>query len=73
MITYQITYHKCPFCRQGNMNFQPEPEPKYTVPTVVPCTMVQLPGYSHRCSSCNKSMQLDKPHPIQTETVTTQF
>ena len=68
MTTITRINYKCPFCRVGFMLTMPELEPKYTVPTVVPCTMVQPPGYSHRCSSCNKSMQLDKPHPITTET-----
>ena len=71
MTTTQITYYKCPFCRVGNMTHAPYLSTT-SVSGCTPCIQVIPSGYNHRCSNCVKSMQLDKPYPIETTTVTTQ-
>jgi len=69
MTTITKINYKCPFCRVGFMLTTPEPVPPSTASTInMTITFNQLPGYRHRCSSCDKSMQLDTPYPITTET-----
>lgn len=77
MTTRQITYHKCPFCRVGNMTFAPLKEDVYQSASAlydigVISPTIALAGFPHRCSNCHKSMQLDKAYPIETTTATTQ-